>query len=87
MIRISLKPDGTIESEKWDKGWRWNNHALNETVFFIREGKAIPLGKPAGNTDEIDVENLELIGDAKAGYELWWDDGISSHAQIKKRAL
>lgn len=87
MIRISLKPDGTIESEKWDKGWRWNNHALNETVFFIREGKAIPLGKPAGNTDEIDVENLELIEDAKAGYELWWDDGISSHAQIKKRAL
>lgn len=47
-----------------------------DVVFFIRKDKAIPLCKPAKCVDELDRDNLELIGNGSE-YLLYTDDGFS----------
>ncbi|MBQ4105400.1 MAG: alpha-glucosidase [Clostridia bacterium] len=67
---------GVITTEEMTKGHHFVEIAENQVVFYIRKGKAIPLCKPAKNTDELEKENLELIGSGSE-YLLYTDDGIS----------
>ena len=58
-----VKLSGTnVTCEKMKKGTHYVEIALNEVPLFIKEGKKIPLCKPAMRTSLLDTENLEYIG-------------------------
>lgn len=53
--------------------------ALDEIVFFIREGKVLPLAGPGRNADEIDEDNLRWVKfiEQDTVYRILRDDGYS----------
>ena len=58
-----VKLSGTkVVTEKMTKGTHYIDVALNEVPLFIKNGKKIPLCKPAMRTSQLDIENLEYIG-------------------------
>lgn len=58
-----VKLSGTnVVTEKMTKGTHYIDVALNEVPLFIKNGKKIPLCKPAMRTSQLDTENLEYIG-------------------------
>lgn len=58
-----VKLSGTnVVTEKMKKGAHYIEVALNEVPLFIKNGKKIPLCKPAMRTALLDAENLEYIG-------------------------
>lgn len=67
---------GKLTTTEMAKGHHFVEIAENEVVFYIRKDKAIPLCKPAKCVDELDRENLELIGGGNE-YLLYTDDGFS----------
>lgn len=67
---------GNLSFEEMTKGHHFVEIPENEVVFFIRKGKAIPLCKAAQSTNELNREDLELIGSGNE-YTLYTDDGIS----------
>lgn len=58
-----VKLSGTnVTTKKMTKGTHYIEVALNEVPLFIKDGKQIPLCKPAMRTSLLDLENLEYIG-------------------------
>lgn len=58
-----VKLSGTkVVTEKMTKGTHYIEVALNEVPLFIKEGKQIPLCKPAMRTSLLDTGNIEYIG-------------------------
>ena len=51
-----------ITEEPLEKGLYYIEVALNEVPLFVRNGKKIPLAKPAMNTAELDWENISFLG-------------------------
>lgn len=49
---------------------------LNCVVFFIRNGKLLPVGKAVTNSRDVTVEDLQLLGNGET-YDLYWDDGMT----------
>lgn len=57
-----VKLSGTkAVTEKMTKGTHYIEVALNEVPLFIKNGKKIPLCKPALRTSQLDTENVEYI--------------------------
>ncbi len=54
---------------------------LNEAVFYIRKGKCIPVGKGARNTSELDLRDVQLIGEGNC-YEQYVDDGFTKELSL-----
>lgn len=52
---------GKVTKQKLAKGLHYVEIALNEVPLFIKEGKKIPLCKPAMRTSLLDTEELEYI--------------------------
>lgn len=87
MMKIHLKKDGSKEEVILPAGWHYISYPVDDVVFFIRKGKAIPFGKPANRTADLETETLELIGYPEADYFLYEDDGISLSANGRTRRL
>ena len=52
--------------------------ALSDVVFFLREGRAIPLSAGGQCVDEIDFTKLTMLSFGEdAVYEYYHDDGLS----------
>lgn len=49
---------------------------LNELVFFIRKGTLIPVAKNAVNTTELNLSDVELLGNGTT-YKQYLDDGFT----------
>ena len=81
MTFLKFLPDGTIAQERLSAGMHFIKVALNEVPMFVRSGCCVPIGAPAMYADAIDMETLELYGDAGASYELYTDDGLTMHAE------
>ena len=73
---IKFLPDGTLYEETMEKGVHYIDVALNEVPLFIRRGRSIPLAEPAECVDELDTENLTMIGYTDSEYKLYDDDGL-----------
>ena len=86
MILVRFMPDGNIQQSEISAGDHYIQVALNEVVMFVKKGCVIPVGKPAQNSDKLDYENLELIGDvsSKAFYSLYKDDGYTTQIDLDK---
>ena len=70
--------------ERWDeeileKGHHYISVALDEVVFFLREGHLVPLSAGGACVEQVTAEDLTLLsfGDG-AAYEFYWDDGVST---------
>lgn len=61
MTFVKLSGEKVVQ-EKLSKGIHYVEVALNEVPLFIKEGKQIPLCKPAITTAELDIDNLVYIG-------------------------
>lgn len=68
--------EGILTETPLKKGHHFVSVSLSEVVFFIRDGKAIPLCKPALTTSRLKTESLELFGSGDE-YELYSDDGFT----------
>ncbi len=78
MTMVRMTDADKYELTEYKSGHHYIEAELNEVVFFIREGHAIPLAKPALYVDAIDISNITLLrakGSA-AKYELVWDETI-----------
>ncbi len=51
-----------VFTQKLTKGFHYVEVELNEVPLFIKDGKQIPLCKPALSTAKLDTKNLEYIG-------------------------
>lgn len=85
MIQVTLSADRQEEMQPLPAGWRWVEIPENEVVFFIRQGKALPVAREARNTAELDTAELTMLGWPGAEYTLYEDDGISSSPQESAR--
>lgn len=58
-----VKLSGTnVVTKKMSKGTHYIEVALNEVPLFIKNGRKIPLCKPAMRTSQLDTEDVEYIG-------------------------
>ncbi len=76
MKLVKFLPDGSLYEEILPAGHHYVEIALNEVALFIRQGKCIPVAKPAEYVDAIDTTNLTLLGYTGTSYELYEDDGV-----------
>lgn len=72
---IKFMPDGSLYEETLEQGHHYVEIALNEVPLFIRKDKRIPLAAVAQSVEELDWDNLEMIGYQNADYELYTDEG------------
>ncbi len=75
MMLVRMRSLTDYETEVLAAGHHYIKADLSELVFFIRKGKAIPVGKAAKNTAQLDKGTLRLIGYLGAEYTLYEDDG------------
>ncbi len=72
-----VKYDGhDFSCQKVEKGNISITAELNQAVFFVPEGKAVPIGTPCKNTRDMKHQTLKLYGDGDS-YELYQDDGLT----------
>lgn len=88
LVRMRSLTD--YETEVLAAGHHYVKADLSELVFFIRKGKAIPVGAAAMNTGELDAATLTMLGYNGVEYALYEDDGygrsydIGSNTRIVK---
>ena len=83
MIRMRAGDDYT--ETVLEKGAHYIEIPLDEVVFFLREGRVLPLAKPAKNVASLDEETLSFIKfiEKPTEYVLCRDDGFS-RSDLKK---
>jgi alpha-glucosidase len=88
MIMIRFMPDGKIQQEKISAGDHYIEVPVNQVLMFVKTGCVVPVAKPAQNSDKLDFENLELIGDvsSNATYSLYQDDGYTTQIDLEKNS-
>lgn len=77
MMLVRMRSVTDYGTEILSAGHHYVHAALEELVFFIRKGKAIPFGSAAEHTAQLDSASLVLLGYPDAAYMLYDDDGIS----------
>ncbi len=77
MTAIRLNSDGTLTESEIEKGHHYIEVSLDEVVFFVRNGRCIPLCERADNVDSIDEKTIKLYGSGNS-YELYSDDGYTT---------
>ena len=80
MVRYRALDD--YDTEDLAAGDHYVSADLNEMVFFIRPGHAVPVAKPAPSTQAMDFDHLRVLanpGDAeRITYTLYDDDGYTT---------
>lgn len=59
---------------------------LNTVVFYIRQGRLVPVGEPVSNTAEMDLLDVELLGSGTV-YEQYVDDGYTKACSLERCVL
>ncbi len=85
MMLVRMRSLTDYDTEILAAGHHYVKAELNELVFFIRKGKAIPVGAAAMNTERLDAATLKMIGYDGAEYELYEDDGYTKQNDIVSR--
>ena len=79
MKLLRFREDGSLEEEVLEKGHHYVKVALSDVVFFLREGKTIPLAQNAEYIEALEGKPLDMLkfGEGELSYELYDDDGVS----------
>ncbi len=56
---------------------------LNQVVFYIRQGRLVPVGRAAANTAELDLMDVELLGTGTS-YRQYVDDGYTKECSMDR---
>lgn len=77
MMMVTMKSLDNYQTQVVEQGHHYIYVDLDEVVFFIRPDHVIPLSTGGCSVEEIDFQNLNLLGYVKdkAVYELYDDDG------------
>ncbi|MBM6869487.1 alpha-glucosidase [Pseudoflavonifractor phocaeensis] len=77
MKLVRFRTAETWEEEVLDKGHHYIPVALDEVVFFLREGHLVPLSDGGGCVEAVTADRLTLLAFGEgAAYEFYWDDGV-----------
>lgn len=89
MMLVRMSAYDSYETKVLPQGHHYIPCELNELLFFLRKDKAIPFGKPAMTTADLDASTLSLLGYKNSAYTLYTDDGISTARKdcVNKRKL
>lgn len=89
MMLVRMKKYNDYETEILPKGHHYVRSELDELVFFIRNGKSIPLCEPAMSVQKTDYNTLFMLGYSGSGYTLYKDNGISPEPldSLEKREI
>jgi alpha-glucosidase len=81
MKMVIMKSLEEYRTEILPAGHHYIPVALDEVVFFIRPDHVIPLSTGGISVEDVDYENLNLLGyvESQAEYELYDDDGYSKN--------
>ncbi|MBQ5383108.1 MAG: alpha-glucosidase, partial [Treponema sp.] len=74
--------NGKARETKIEKGIHFVNVPLDSVVFFVRQGKLVPLANSARSVDFLKSEPAQLLGDGDR-YELYDDDGFTRDTKIE----
>lgn len=77
MMMVTMKSLENYKTQVMERGPHYICAELDEVVFFIRPDHVIPLSTGGCSVEEVDFQNLNLLGYVKdkAVYELYDDDG------------
>jgi len=84
MMLVRMRSLTEYETEVLTAGHHYVKAELAELVFFIRKGKAIPVGAAALNTERLDASTLTMLGYEGAAYELYEDDGYTKEYDTER---
>jgi len=79
MMMIRMKSGTEYTTEILEKGDHYLRVPLDEVVFFLREGHALPLAKPAKNVDSLNRKELRFVvfSEKNVTYSLYTGDGYT----------
>lgn len=72
---------GKAAQAQLQKGIHFVEVPLDSVVFFVRQGKLVPLAKPARSVDFLDPAPADFVGDGDR-YEMYDDDGFTRDTKI-----
>jgi alpha-glucosidase len=86
MLLCKLNSEGKLIFEVCNEGNRFFYCKLEETIFFIRKNKMLPLVETKNRVKDLSLEELNLIVfvDQKAEYTLYDDDGTTKEYRNNK---
>ena len=84
MMLVRMRGLEDLETQILPKGHHYVPAKCNELIFFIRNGKKIPLVQSADNTTSLDTNLLCFLGWNDATYALYEDDGISKSCNLEQ---
>ena len=82
MTQLKLNSDGTITESTIEKGNHYINVALDEIVFFVKNGCCVPLCDRADRVESIDENTIKLYGNGDS-YVLYTDDGFTTSPTLE----
>ena len=82
MTQLKLNSDGSITESNIEKGHHYINVALDEIVFFVKNGYCVPLCDRADAVEAIDEDTIKLYGNGES-YELYTDDGFTTSPTLE----
>jgi len=82
MTKIIWK-NSSYSEEPMEKGIYYVEMPLDTVVFFVRQGKTIPLYEPALSTKDINKNSYKMIGSGQ-NYQLYQDDGQSTEIKFSE---
>lgn len=77
MMLVRMKKYDDYETEILPKGHQYFRCELNELVFFIRNGKSIPLCEPVEYTQKIDYNTITMLGYSESDYVLYKEEDFA----------
>lgn len=87
MIQVTWK-DCAASQSAIEKGTHYIDVPEDTVVFFIKKGKSIPVCKKLAQTSrDVDYSSLEKLGDSKASYDLYRDDGFTTEIDLDKNIV
>ena len=77
MMLVRMRSLDDYDTEVMQKGHHYFSSALNELVFFVRHGRAVPVVDSARDVSQLDLTTMRWIGYDGADYDLYDDDGVT----------
>ncbi|MBD7911832.1 MULTISPECIES: TIM-barrel domain-containing protein [Clostridium] len=86
MLLCKLNHEGKLLFEVCNEGSKFFHCLLEETIFFVRKNRILPLVESENKVKDLSLKELNLIAfvDKKAEYTLYDDDGITKECKKNK---
>ncbi len=86
MTQLKLNADGSITESEIKKGHHYIEVALNEVIFFVKNGHCVPLCERADNVESLDYDTIKLYGNGES-YEIYNDDGMTKTPDLNNTTI